>query len=305
MTIDTFDENDPSLTDRGDDFVPTPDDEETPATPETPPAEPAGDDQGEPETKANDKPRMVPHARFNEVNDEYKAERERRLQLEEELARLRGEKGAAEQPPAQEAPKEPEAPAFDFDAREDAYHEAIFEGDTAKAKQIRAEIRAAERAEAERMAQDKVKAERQAWEQEQTAAEQQRTAKQAQEAYATTLATVFELHPQLDDQHESFNKETMEDVREWLQFYIAKGTDAASALSKAVARVIPDKPAVQVPATGKADQVKRNLQADSQQPPEMLGVGERAKRTDYTKLSEAEFNKLSDEDKRRARGDFV
>lgn len=302
MTIDTFDENDPTLTDRGDDFVPTPDDEETPTTPETPPADDEG--QGEPEPKANDKPRMVPHARFNEVNDEYKAERERRLQLEEELARLRGEKGATEQPPVQEPPKAPvvpEVPEFDFDAKEDAYTAAVYEGDTAKAKEIRAEIRAAERAEAAAI----VQAARQGWEQEQAAAEQQRTAKQAQEAYAATLATVFELHPQLDDQHESFNKETMEDVREWLQFYIAKGTDAASALSKAVARVIPDKPAVQVPATGKADQVKRNLQADSQQPPEMLGVGERAKRVDYSKLSEADFNKLSDEDKRRARGDFV
>lgn len=34
---------------------------------------------------------MVPHARFNEVNENLKQERAERLRLEEELARARGQ----------------------------------------------------------------------------------------------------------------------------------------------------------------------------------------------------------------------
>lgn len=328
MTIDTFNENDPTLIDRGDDFVPTDDAEvsggagdeqdegaaEREAAAATAKAEQdaaaaqaAADEAGKAaEAKPDDKQRMIPHSRFNEVNEEYKAERDRRLALEEELARLRGE--ASAKPPKAEEKQPEQAPAFDFDAKEDAYHNAILEGDTTTAKAIRGEIRAAERAEAERIALEKAQAERKSWEDAQTKAEQERATKAAQEAYAATVQTIFSLHPQLDDQHDSFDKDLMGEVKDWRDLYMSRGEKPGDALTKAVAKVIPAAAALAAPAApAKAtpEQIKRNLEADTKQPPEMGGVGERARKVDFAKLSEGEFNKLSDEDKRRARGDFV
>lgn len=87
----------------------------------------------EPEDGAPDN--MVPHSRFNEVNEKKKAAELRAKELEDRIKAL--EAANAEPEP------EPE-PAYDFDAKEEEYMAAVLEGDADKAKEIRSEIRTQE-----------------------------------------------------------------------------------------------------------------------------------------------------------------
>jgi hypothetical protein len=83
------------------------------------------------EAERSEKPQGIPKHRFDEVN-------ERRKAAEDELARLKAEKQAEE---------EGEKEVFDFDAKEEEYMDLLLDGKTEEAKQIRREIRAAEKAE--------------------------------------------------------------------------------------------------------------------------------------------------------------
>lgn len=81
----------------------------------------------------------IPKARFDEVNEARKAAQAELERANAELERLR-----SAPPKPQTAPDEPTQtnPDFDADAKEEAYIEALLEGDTAKAREIRREINA-------------------------------------------------------------------------------------------------------------------------------------------------------------------
>lgn len=258
----------------------------------------------EPEAEAQqeeEKPRMVPHARFNEVNESLKAEREARLRLEEELARARG---AAQQGVQQEA-QEPEAAdaGFDFTEADQRFMDAMYEGDTEKAAQIRAEIRAAERAEfealAEARAEARIQERAQREQQEQGMAELQQAAAEITEKYSF-----------LDAQSADADEDAIGEVVALRDVYIARGDSPAEALAKAADRIAalngvtgkPDSPSSNK-LTG--EQIQRSLDRERQIPPRDRGVGERANRIDYANLSDEEFEKLSDAEKAKARGDFI
>ncbi|MNG35957.1 hypothetical protein D3C84_1228380 [compost metagenome] len=51
--------------------------------------------------------------------------------------------------------------------------------------------------------------------------------------------------------------------------------------------------------------IEQNLARERRIPPAMAGVGERARKIDFASLSEDEFEKLPEAEKRKARGDFV
>lgn len=242
-----------------------------------------------------ERPKMVPHARFNEVNESLKAEREARLQLEEELARARGA--------AQPEPKPADEPSFDFDEADERYTQALYEGDTEKARQIRADIRAAEREEYERLAEERAEA---------RVAE--RMAKQEQEQIQASLektaAELTEKYPFLDAQSPDVNHGAIDEVVALRNAYINRGTPAADALRQAADRVaklygVQDEQLGRQPARLTQEQINRNLGREQQIPPRDRGVGERAARIDYARLTEDEFDKLSDAEKAKARGDFI
>lgn len=253
--------------------------------------------EAEPEEQSR-RPRMVPHSRFNEVNNELKQEREARLRLEEELARARGGRQAdQEREPAAEQQREQQKPeAYDFDAAEERYMEAVMEGDTAQAKQIRAEIRAQERAEAERAAHAVVESRRA---QEDQAREQQELVRTASELYKR--------YPQLNGNSDEADPDLIEMTLALRNRYIANGSRPADALRQAAAKTC---------GAGKDDlleddeptprkTIQRNLERDRRIPPRDIGAGERSRPVDYSALSEDEFDSLSEADKRRARGDYL
>lgn len=251
-----------------------------------------------------DKPRMIPHARFNEVNESLKAEREARLRLEEELARARG---AA--PPAKEEQQDNETPAFDFDDADSRLDEAMYEGDSEKAKQIRAEIRAAERAELERLADERAEALYRARMEE---SEKARAATELEQAAAEVTAK-FSF---LDSSSPDMDEDAIGDVVALRDSYIGRGMKPGEALTRAadrVARILGHGDEPEAKPDGKKEdkptltpeQIEQSLEREKRIPARDKGVGERANRIDYENLSDDEFDRLSESEKRKARGDFV
>ncbi len=295
------DPDDPDALDRGDDVDPNLGDDDPDDDPD---ADPDDDpDDIDPEDLAdlagNGKAKMVPHARFNEVNETLKSERAERLRLEEELARTRGQV-----PPKQEPAKDEPKP-YDFDAAEDLYNEAIMSGETEKAKALRREIRQEEQKQFERAAEEKAAA---AYD----ARRQQDEKKAAERALQEVAKQAYEDYPFLNDQGEAPNEDAIEMVVAVRDAIMRRGVDAADALRKAVAKVGPmfseKKPAKDDDPEKRSARervIQRNLEREKQIPPRDQGLGERSRVIDYSKLSEEEFDALPDTEKRRARGDFL
>ncbi|CAM4267535.1 hypothetical protein COAQ111491_14135 [Comamonas aquatilis] len=255
----------------------------------------------------------VPHARFNEVNERRK---EVERQLEEARAeneRLRAEKAgaaaaaagkeaAAANPPATAA-------AFDFDTKESEYLDALMEGETEKAKQIRREVNAALVEQARSNAKAEARAELEQ-------AEAQRSQKAAMAALADEAASVVKTFPYLDSEE---GQVAMEMIIERRNSLAAKGMAPHLALREAAALIAPRfAPAGSTPAkdlqTGAAHADSREpaartrgAQASVAQPPvPAAGMGNRATgndTTDVSRMDDDQFDRLSEADKRRLRGD--
>lgn len=247
------------------------------------------------EIAGEEKPKMVPHSRFNEVNETLKAERAARLLLEEELARS---KGAQPKPDQEKAKPEPEA--FDYDAAEDKYNDALLDGDKTLAKQIRAGIRAQERkdaiAEAEAAADARYRKSRQQDEQQRTDAE-----------FNLELTKAYAAFPFLDSGGEAANSEAIEEAMALTQFYRVKGLSPAEALRTATAKVGPRyaPPAKETAAVKPAADLAKNLERESRIPPAAAGLGARATQLDVSRMTEADIRKLSPEDEATLAGDVL
>ncbi|WP_431484199.1 hypothetical protein [Pseudomonas solani] len=268
-------------------------------------ADPDGDDQDDgldedalARIAGGGKPASVPHSRFNEVNESLKEERRRRLELEEELARAKGSAPAKKD-------EDPKPKAFDFDDAEDRYNAAILEGDSAAAKVIRREIRAEERKEIEEAAQKR--ADEMYQQRTQEAAQRQQQA-----AVPAVLKESYEKFPFLDIEGDAPNMEAIEDVVAYRDYYINKGETLAKAIALAVAKVGPrfaepvkvgKEPKKGVELT--PEQISRNLERERRTPPLTPGVGERGANVDVANMSEEDYAKLSAEDKKRIRGDYI
>lgn len=244
-----------------------------------------------------DKPKMVPHQRFHEKNEEAKAHRARVLELEEELARA---KGAAPSAPKKEDHK-PES--FDFDAAEERYSEALLDGEKDKARQIRAEIRAEEQKAADQRA-------------EAAADRLYKTNKAADDAARTKLEFDLELskayaaYPFLSNESADANPDAIDETLVWHQHFMAKGKTAAQALAAAVEKIGPryapnaaDEPD-KVAEAPKPDLAKAIARAE-RVPPKAEGVGARATTLNVSKMTNKDIKALSAEDEARLAGDVV
>jgi len=258
----------------------------------------------------------VPHSRFNEVNERRK-EAERLLEQERaENARLRSQH--QQQPPAEAGAAKDgaagtkqaeQAQAFDFDAKESDYLSALMEGETEKAMQIRREVNAALVEQARTNAKAEARAELEQ-------AEAQRSQKAAMDALSEEAVSVVKTFPYLDTEE---GEVAMEMIIERRNFLAAKGMAPHLALREAAALIAPRfAPASSTPAkdlkTGapQADSREaaartRGAQASVAQPPvPAAGVGNRATgsdTTDVAQMDDEQFDRLSEAEKRRLRGD--
>lgn len=229
----------------------------------------------ETETEAEPKTHMIPKERLDQ-------ELAKRRQLENQLKELQ-----------QNQPTEPEQVPFDFDEAETRYADALMEGETNKAKAVRKEIRAAERAQIEAEVSQKV--------------EVAKTQNRAQMALEAEVAKVTAERPELDLNGPQANPEKIDETNELMTAFLNTGYNPVDALRKAVGyvyktagindtgpAVIPDlKPAMKpVPKATK-------------QPAKMTGESQRtANKKDPKLMTTDDFSKLSGDELKRLRGDF-
>lgn len=230
---------------------------------------------------------QVPYARLRESQDQARIDREERIRLEAENRILR-ERGAA--------PATPPEPPVDLKALKKQYAEAILEGDTDKAAEIDEQIDEIKEA---RITQRVVGATRE---------------DTANRELAATAEAIVRDYPFLDSQGPEANKEAIAETLEWRDFYIQKGKSPAVALAKAVEKVAPQytdgkaSGADDLARIREARALSRGAAAALHQPTVPFGGrGQRASGTtpikDVGTLSDAEFAKIPEAEKKRLRGD--
>lgn len=243
---------------------------------DTPVKDEAGDPASEP---TQDRSPVIPRARFDEVNAKLHAERE---QVELLRAQLAEQQQAQQQLSSQ----------VDVNALEKDYYAAMMSGDEDKAIAIRGQINSELFARAEASVSDRVT--------------KQLSEREATQALQAAGAKAISEYPFLDHQSGAANEAAINDVVEWRDFYVAKGDVAHVALEKAVAKVGPMYAQTGAVATAPVDTRKaaalaRNaVDANSQPPAQVAGVGNRAAppkpkietQKDWDKLSESERDEL-------------
>ena len=183
--------------------------EETPApvvadnTPEIAAAEvaPEAEKVEKPEPKA-EREQVIPRARFDELNAKLHQERQERERLQAELEATR---------------KPAEAPPQDADitAMENEFFEAMMNGEQEKAVSIRSKINAEIFARAEAASVEKV--------------DRNLSEREAVTAIERVAAEVVEKYPFLDSNSPQANRQAIDEVVEWRDFYKEKGFAPAEA----------------------------------------------------------------------------
>jgi len=246
----------------------------------------------EEEVVAEEKPKapMVPKSRLDEVLAKNKKMQKRIEEIEQKEAE------------AKEA-----APTYDFDVKEQQYQQLILDGESAKAVELRKEIRQAEK---DAMMFDIQK------QMGQTV--QQNQSQQELQAKAAEIASTFSI---LDENSADFNEDLTREVMDLRDAFIVQGYEPADSLARATEYTLAVKqPELLKPSEAKeATQtkkivekkqkanVKNKIAAAKAQPPALKGESASArgdKVTNINTLSDDEFGALPDETVRRLRGDF-
>ena len=235
--------------------------------------------------KSDEKSHMVPKARMDE-------EIARRRQLEDRLAKLEDDA----------KPQKTPEPEFDFDSKEAEYMDAVLDGETDKAQKVRKEIRSAER-------------ESMAKELREDIHNTTNVTKQHLDL-DVAVADMMASYPVLDSTSDEADADLIAEANELMGMYAEKGMAQADALRKAVRmtlasnmpellqpKAVQSKPA----AKKRTTDVKQKLEAASKQPAKLKGESAATRGNDVVDIStmtDADFDKLSDAQMKRLRGDF-
>ena len=254
-----------------------------------PESEVAETDEEEP-TAVEDTENRIPKSRFNQVNERMKAAELRAKRLEEELKSAQGETGDVE--------------AFDFDAKEKEYMEAVIDGEQDKALTIRAEIRRAEQAQY-------------------TSANAKASAKtveitRAQLEFDDEVAVWAGKHPEFNPDSDVYSQDLVDEVIDLQAGFTAKGYSPAAALRKAAsyvvkfndmaepgAKVVKDEAPAPKPEPKPTD-VKAKVTAANAQPPKIdksTGQADTGEKS-VMDMTEEEYDALPESKKKQLRGDL-
>ena len=299
--------------DRGDDFVPTLDEEKKPvaAAPATEPEKPAAEPEaaqpegeaaaleGEGKPEGNGEDARIPKARLDKEIQRRKLAEERAAERIRDL-----ESQIIEQRRSVDAVKLEEKIA----ELDEKYDDAIADGEKAKAKEIKLQIRKLERD------LNRVEANQQALAAKQAAV--------AELKYDMALSQIEADYPQLNPDGDDFDKDAAEEVSDLLDAYKMKGLTPDAALKKAVRYVLgPPKALMEAAAKdlereglrrARAEDARRKVaEAAKGTPPDTKDVGEDSdkrgggspKALDISKMTQSQFSKLDEETLRKARGD--
>lgn len=278
--------------DRGDDFTPTADAEDGADGGETPPASAGAEQDGGDGHDGATASKGIPRGRFNEVNQQRKDALAQLAAANEEIARLKEGREAA---PAATAAAQ--SAVFDVEAQEEAYVEALMDGDTKAAVAIRRQINA----HLQHQASERVT--------------QELTTRQAEQLLKNTAKSVSDAYPWL-------NQPESDDVLELIlaarDRKIAAGMPPHLALADAANTIAPrfapagDTPSGDLPKVAAAKDTRpaaalaRGAADSTAQPPALqAGIGQRATatRVNVSQLTEEQFEALTPAEKKRLRGD--
>lgn len=238
----------------------------------------------------------IPRARFNAVNDERKAALERNAALEAELAQLRG--GHHGQTAAHSAASAPanNRQQLDLAQAEEQYALLMLDGDTKEAAKLRMQINAAI---------------------EDSAFERYRQANAASAAHAQHAETAYSLlqtYPWLDEPE---GAEALELIEASVAMKVGRGISPQQAMTEAVHAIAPRfAPAGHPPGGGQGQggsgdirterAVRRGAEHSMLQPPNVqAGLGNRttAAAIDPKKITDDEYMRLPEAERKRLRGD--
>lgn len=290
--------------DRGDDHEPTGDDDEEVAGAGAEGAGEGDDEEADPmdpevlrDIAGNGKKAPVPYTRFAEVI----AQRDQAIAA---LMQVPGAIAATAAQPAAAPVKDP-PPAYDFRAKMRERNKLILEGDEEGAAALDAEIhdKTFELAEARATA----------------TAQAHASAVIQQDRAEAAVAAVFHDYPFLSDADPAtFNAEALADVMMYRERYIKEGLSIPEAIRKAADKVAPmytEKAPDKKDATGKPPAKEpgavRNARVAAAQPPKTHAVGTSSRRGQvaYTEgvgqMSDDEYQKMPEAERKRLRGDFV
>lgn len=242
----------------------------------------------------------IPKGRFNEVNRQKKEALARIDLLQQEVDRLKAANAAAaaaSAAPATTAKAAAPAAGFDVEAQEEAYVNALMEGDTKAAVAIRREINA------------------QLQQQARESVTQELTTRQTEQLLKTTAKSVEDAYPWLND---SAHEEVLDLILAARDQKIAAGMPPHLALADAANKIAPrfapegDTPSGDLPKgapakdTRPATALARGAADSTAQPPALqAGIGQRAtaSRVNVEQLTEEQFEALTPAEKKRLRGD--
>ena len=266
----------------------------------TPPSADKGDGETSTQDSTATEPKSggIPKARFDEVNERRKSAEQELEAARAELAALKSGKQTTPAQTTEQTPQEPAAEQFDEDAKEQAYIDAMLDGDTALAKQIRKEINANLR--------------------QQAAHDVQASNAQAAQAELLTAASAKAVtdFPYLDTEDGSYALGLIVAARD---ADVARGVPVHKALADAVANIAPrfapaasSTPTPVLPTTKPAvdtrtqQALERGALDSTKQPPALqAGLGSRTDsvRLDVQDLDDDQFASLTLAQKKAARGD--
>lgn len=300
--------------DRGDSFTPTDDEDDEPKAapkavdegpdvdPEDPDADPDADPEQTEEQKAEKKrEQRIPLSRHKDMLEK---ERAKRADLERQLAQF--QKGTEVAALNQDITKAEE----NVLTMEKEYNKLLGEGELDKAAELMSKIRKAERSIVEAQSDLKI------------AAAEARAVERTR--FNVALERIEAAYPQLNEDHESYDAELMEDVVDLKAAYERKGLTPTAAMQKAVEKLVgkstkkqeaaiettPRVAEKDVAAERKKEAVKKTMDAVGKTPPSTTKVGMDSDKAggaltakDVMKLSQEDFKKLPDDVLARMRGD--
>jgi chromosome segregation ATPase len=236
----------------------------------------------------------IPKARFDEA---LKKARERQRELEERLAK-------AEQQHAKETTSEDiQAMQTSIEKLQDEYEDNLMEGELEKARAIRRELNKKQNSLTEaRLVQQ---------------SQQTGNAAVEQIRYEAKLANLESRFPAINPDSPDYDEATMTEVAELMSAFKAGGLHATAALEKAVHYALRDDDAVtEDPAIKRSQrahkQRKKNADAAKKMPPDIAAAGRDSDKggkgdglPDVTKMSPEQFDKLSEAELSKMRGDVL
>lgn len=158
--------------------------------------------------------------KIRSFNGMFVSERKKREELESEVNRLKT--------PPKEEPKKDEPSAYDFEAAEDRYMDALIDGDKETAKTIRREIDAKKEEALLEKARGTVRADR-----------EQETRQSIEKDIEDVRSKVYEKYPFLDPNADFVNNRAIREINTKSEEYFKAGMPVKDALQKAVDEVAP------------------------------------------------------------------